>query len=595
MRLLLALASTLLLSLNLIGQSLPIQRAYSYHSLQFDAGGAVSTAYDPLSQRLFSVNAAEQKIDILKISDIAKSYRAGRIDLSNYGGKVNSVASHDNLVAVAMSNNFPQAAGKVVFFDTLGTYINQLTIGANPIKIAFSPSLQHFVTVNQGDPSDDYTSDPLGTISVINFVSGNAQSLSQSDITTIDFSRYDTTAYHPLIRVFGNNGQASFSEDMEPQGICFNNNGSKAFISLQENNALAIINLFPPSLDTIVGLGYKDHNVVDQGLDASDLKSGIDIRPHFNLFGMYQPDEIAWYSVAGSSYIVSANEGSGRNYGAYSEVERVNNVNLSPFTFNNSAQLQNDTVLGRLKVTTTLGKATNGIQHDSLFSFGTRSFSIWNEDGNLIWDSGDDFEQTLALLQASNFNSENNTNSSLKGRSDDSGPEPEAIALGQVDGKWYAFIGLNQMGGIMIYDIDNPQSPSFDSYILDRDFSKAANDTASGDLGPKHLLFIPANESPNGMALIIVSNEVSGNVSIYQVGQGIGLYEKENISPLEVYPNPSPGVFQLSHKATLRVYRADGSFVGEYSNQAQIDLSEEAAGLYLIKDEAGKALRIIKN
>ncbi len=594
MRYLLTLTAISLFSFNAFSQGLPVVRTYSYHTLQFNAGGSQNSSYEPLSQRLFSVNAAENKVEILKISDLEKSYRVGRIDVSSYGAKVNSVSTHDNLVAVTMSNNFPQASGKIVFFDTLGNYLNQLTVGPNPIKVRFSPSLQHFVTVNEGNPSDDYSSDPMGSLSVINFVSGNAQNLTQADVTTIDFSRYDTTAYDPLIRVFGNNGQASFSADMEPQGIGFNSNGSKAFVSLQENNALAIINLFPPSLDTIVALGFKDHNLSGQGLDASDQKASIDIAQQFNLFGMYQPDELACYEVNGSTYILSANEGSARDYSGYSEVERINNVNLSPFTFNNSSQLQNDTVLGRLKVTTTLGNKTNGIQHDSLFSFGTRSFSVWDENGQLVWDSGDEFEQNLALLQAANFNSDYDNNSSFKNRSDDMGPQPKAIAVGEVDGNWYAFIGLNRMGGIMIYNVNNPQAPSFDSYILDRDFSKSANDTASGDLGPKHILFIPATESPNGIALLAVSNEVSGNISLYQIGQGIGLSQFNDEQLLEVYPNPSKGIFHLSKAASLKVYRADGTLVGTFSGQDKIDLSQEASGLYLIKDASGKALRIIK-
>lgn len=584
------------LFLSIIGQSqsLPVLRTFSYHTLKFDQGGAEINAYEPLSKRLFSTNRAESKIDILSLRDIDKAALVGRIDLSNYGNEVNSVAVYENTVAVAMNNNFPQAAGKVVFFDTNGTYLNQLTVGAQPDMLTFSPSLQQLLVANEGEPSDDYTSDPIGSISVINFVSGNASNLSQSDISTIDFSRYDSLPYDPLIRVFGNNGNASFSQDMEPEFICFNSNGTKAYVSLQENNALAILSLFPPQLDTVIALGYKSHQVAGQGLDASDVKSSIAIQTHFNLFGLYQPDAIASYETGGQTYILSANEGDSRDYSGYSEEVRINNADLNPITFNNPTQLQNDTVLGRLKVTKTLGNKRNNIQHDSLFAFGGRSFSIWDDNGQLVWDSGDEFEQTLALLQANHFNSDHTNNTSFKSRSDDKGPEPEAIAVGQVDGVWYAFIGLERMGGIMIYNINNPAAPSFDSYILDRDFSKAATDTASGDLGPEGISFIPADKSPNGIALLAVSNEVSGNLTVYQLGQGIGVPELETQKTLSVYPNPSSGIFHFSEAETVKVFRQDGSLVGEFENCLEIDLSQEADGLYLLTDQQGHSLRIIK-
>ncbi len=585
----------LLSSLSLAqAQGLPVLKTFTYQSLKFDQGGTEINAFEPLSKRLFSTNGAESKIDIISLRDINKAGLVGRIDLSPYGGEVNSVAVYENTLAVAMNNNYPQAAGKIVFFDTLGNYINQLTVGAMPDMVTFSPSLQHILVANEGEPSDDYNADPIGSVSVINFVTGSAQNLNQSDVTNIDFTRYDTIAYDPLIRVFGNNGNASFSEDMEPEYICFNSNGSKAFVSLQENNALAIINIYPPELDTIVALGYKDHNQIGSGIDASDQKSSIDIKTHFNLFGLYQPDAIAWYEVGGNGYILSANEGDSRDYSAYSEEARINNVNLNPFTFNNSAQLQSDTVLGRLKVTTTLGNKSNGIQHDSLFAFGGRSFSIWDESGNLVWDSGDEFEQTLALLEPNNFNSNNDDNNSFKSRSDDKGPEPEAIAVGQVDGVWYAFIGLERMGGIMIYNIDDPNAPSFDSYILDRNFSQPANDTAAGDLGPEDISFIAADDSPNGIALLAVSNEVSGSLTVYQIGQGISLKEEALEEPVSVYPNPSHGVFNFSEARDVILYDAEGRKIGQYENSLQIDLSDQADGLYIIKDKSGHSLRIIK-
>lgn len=576
-------------------QGLAFERTYNYQSLKFDAGGAEINAYEPLSQRIFSSNAADDKVDILKIGDLRKSYRVGRIDLTPYSGKVNSLAVQGNVLAVALEANLPQSNGKVVFFDTNGVYLNQVVVGAMPDMICFTPSTQYILVANEGQPSDDYLADPLGTVSIIDFRSGSATALTQADVHSVDFTRYDTIPFDPSINIYGNNGLSSFSQDVEPEYIAIDSSSTKAYVSLQENNALAIIDIFTWSLDTVIGLGYKDHNIPSSGFDASDSSNTINIRTHFNVFGMYQPDAIQAFSKNGIEYIVSANEGDARDYSSYSEVERVKNVNLNPIIFNSPSTLQLDSVLGRLKVTTTLGNKRNGFVHDSLFTFGARSFSIWDTQGQLIWDSGDDFEQITAQAYAANFNSKNDDNNSRKGRSDDRGPEPEALALGKVDGVLYAFIGLEQMGGIMIYNLDNPLAPTFDSYILYRNFSVAANDTASSDLGPEHITFISADDSPNGIALLAISNEVSGNLSIYQVGQGIGIDEQLIENRVELYPNPSMGIFHLSEKQSLKVYNSKGQLVKEVENESQIDLSQEPAGFYTIINKAGNSLKVIKN
>jgi 2',3'-cyclic-nucleotide 2'-phosphodiesterase/3'-nucleotidase/5'-nucleotidase len=578
-----------------ISQGLSFERTYTYKTEKFNQGGTEVNGYEPISERVFSTNAAENKIDILKISDLRKSYRLGRIDLTPYSGVVNSLAVNGNVLAVALQANLPQSNGKVVFFDTNGTYLNQVVVGAMPDMICFTPSLQYILVANEGEPSDDYLSDPIGSVSIIDFRSGSASTLTQADVHSVDFTRYDTIPYDPSINIYGNNGLSSFSQDVEPEYITVDPTSTKAYVSLQENNALAVIDIFTFTLDTVLGLGYKDHSVSGNGFDASDSSSSINIKTHFNVFGMYQPDAIKAFSKNGNTYIASANEGEARDYSAYSEVRRINNVNLNPITFNSPSTLQLDSVLGRLNISTTLGNKRNGFVHDSLFTFGARSFSIWNDQGQLLWDSGDDFEQIIAQTYAANFNSTSDDNNSRKNRSDDKGPEPEALAIGEVDGALYAFIGLEKMGGIMIYNIDNPTAPTFDSYILYRDFSAPASDTAAGDLGPEHITFISSLNSPTGVALLAISNEVSGSLSIYQIGQSIGIDELAQNKKIDLYPNPSQGFFQISEKQNLKVYNSRGELIKEVKNENEIDLSNEASGFYTIINEAGHSLKVIKN
>lgn len=169
---------------------------------------------------------------------------------------------------------------------------------------------------------------------------------------------------------------------------------------------------------------------------------------------------------------------------------------------------------------TTEGDTDGDGDYDELYSFGTRSFSIWNADtGELIYDSGDDFEQiTAEQLGYDGFNN-NNTENKGDNRSDDKGPEPEALAVGEVNGHYYAFIGLERTGGIMMYNIDDPTAPEFVEYLLNRDLEVDIETDleSAGDLAPEGMAFVDAADSPTGNALLIVGNEVSGTTTVYEV------------------------------------------------------------------------------
>ncbi|MFM7576255.1 MAG: choice-of-anchor I domain-containing protein, partial [Microcystaceae cyanobacterium] len=134
----------------------------------------------------------------------------------------------------------------------------------------------------------------------------------------------------------------------------------------------------------------------------------------------------------------------------------------------------------------------------------------------LVYDSGDDFEQITGTFFPDYFNA-SNSNNNFDNRSDDKGPEPEGLVLGEIEGRSYAFIGLERIGGVMVYDVSNPQTPQFVQYLNNRNFSVATNSPEAGDLGPEGLTFIKAEESPNGKALLVVANEVSGTTTIYEI------------------------------------------------------------------------------
>ena len=258
------------------------------------------------------------------------------------------------------------------------------------------------------------------------------------------------------------------------------------------------------------------------GLDASDRDGKVNIR-QWPVKGLYLPDAIASYKVGPKTFLITVNEGDAREYDAFEEAIRVgdDDVILDPAVFPNEAVLKDNANLGRLNITTTMGKGPAGL-YTELFAFGTRSFSIWDVDGHLKYDSGDALERITAEAYPSNFNA-SNTNNDFDNRSDDKGPEPEGVVIGKVSGTPYAFIGLERIGGVVVFDISDPQAPKFVQYVNNRNFDvepetdDGEGDPRAGDLGPEGLLFISKEASPNGKPLLVVGNEISGTTTIYEI------------------------------------------------------------------------------
>ena len=153
---------------------------------------------------------------------------------------------------------------------------------------------------------------------------------------------------------------------------------------------------------------------------------------------------------------------------------------------------------------------------DKLFPFGARSFSIWSEDGRLVFDSGDELEQITAAAYPLNFNA-SNTNNTRDDRSDDKGPEPEGVTIAKLFGREYLFVMLERIGGVAVYELKGARAPEFVQYINMRNFAFAPGTGQAGDLGPEAARFISAESSPNRKPLLIVSNEVSGSLRVFEI------------------------------------------------------------------------------
>ncbi|MCD0504316.1 choice-of-anchor I family protein, partial [Bordetella petrii] len=549
-------------SLDLIGR---------YESGSYGVSAAEIPAYDAASRRAFVVNAQSGKIDVLDLSTPSAPAHLQTLDAEAVlaGAEINSVAVRGGLVAVAIQAPVKTDTGYVALYDAASlALLGSVPVGSLPDMLAFTPDGKTVLVANEGEPSDDYSIDPEGSVSVIDISNPASPSARLARFTDWNSKQGELRAQG--VRLVG--PRASVAQDIEPEYIAVDPDGTTAWIALQENNALARLNVADARITAILPLGAKDHSVEGNGLDVSDGdgNGAIDIRTWPGVKGLYMPDAIAAYSAGGATYVVTANEGDGRPWGednddywnwgrdasgtwlgwddtappppGFVDEFRVKHLvhsggfdrragddlppqlrQLAPgglldpavfaycgATATDPGDCREDEQLGRLTVTWTMGYKQNAdgspqlsadgrLVYDTLYAYGARSFSIRDADGKLVWDSGDQFERITAERYPDWFNS-GHDETLFDDRSDNKGPEPEGIALGKIGDKTYAFVGLERIGGIMVYDITDPAAPGFITYVNSRDFSvdSAADPGAAGDLGPEGLAFVPAADSPSG-------------------------------------------------------------------------------------------------
>ncbi|HEX2527970.1 MAG TPA: choice-of-anchor I family protein, partial [Geminicoccus sp.] len=494
-------------------------------------GGAEIVAHDPATQRLFITNAVDGTVDVVSIADAAAPERLFSIDMDQVieGGQVTSVAVKDGLVAVAVKNPDTNAQGFVALFDADGKYQGGAEVGVGPDHVTFTPDGTRVLTVNEGEPTDE--GDPISSVSVVDVSTPGQLKTS----TEVDFSAFDGKVdelRQAGVRLFPDKLP---SEDFEPEYLSVAPDGKTAMVTLQENNAVAILDLETKTFTDVEALGLKDHSQPGNGLDASDDDGQISI-VNWPVFGMYMPDNVASFQAGGATYYVIANEGDDRG-----EDERIKDLELDPTAFPNAGELQADEQLGRLGVSTIDGDTDGDGDHDVLQAYGGRSFSVLDSTGKIVFDSGDQFEQIIAKHLPDAFNSDNEEADSFDSRSDNKGPEPEGIVSGEVDGVPYAFVGMERVGGIMAFDLSDPTAPEFVSYINTRNFDAPVDSLEAGDNGPEGLTFISAENSPTGKPMIAVGHEVSGTTALYE------------FTPPTIEPPPTEENFslQLVHASDL--------------------------------------------
>jgi VCBS repeat-containing protein len=453
--------------------------------------GAEISAFDPASDRLFVTSAAG--LQVIDLSDPTSPTLLSTIAPTSDGATADAVTSvavnGSGVVAIAVPGADEQADGSVFFYNAAdSSFLGSVTVGALPDHVSFTPDGSRVLTANEGEPGGDPEVDPVGSISIVDLSGG----VGSATVSTADFTAFDGS--EDQLRAAGvkiSTGK-SVSVDVEPEYLTVAPDGSVAVVTLQENNAVAIVDIASATVVDILPLGYKDHSAVNAAIDPTNNSPDAFALGNFPVRGLYQPDAIANYLVGSDLYFVTANEGDARD----AEETDIQSVTLDSTVFPNAASLQDPGSAGELGITDLVGDPDGDGDFDALYSFGGRSFSIWNEAGDLVFDSGDVLARAADALGLY-----------PDGRSDNKGTEPEGVVLGEVDGQTYAFIGLERANATMVFDVTDPSN-----VVL----TQVLNDV--NDVSPEGLTFISTADSPNDSPLLVVSNEVSTSLRVYSLG-----------------------------------------------------------------------------
>lgn len=433
-----------------------------------------------------------------------------------------SVACSGELVAAAWAAKDKSAVGALWLYDaTTLASLGEFPAGHHPDMATFTPDGRLLLAANEGEPAHDYSVDPPGSITLVDLAGESGA----PTVRQVGFARFNAQ-WRQLHRSgvllqdksTGHGVRpTSVEEDLEPEYLAVGSDSQRVWATLQENNAIAEIDLQQMEVTAVLPLGMKDFSGRDNaapstGLDPSDRDGGPSI-DRWPIRGLYQPDAIAVVRQEGEEYLITANEGDPRAYLEFNEGVPAGTIS----NWDSHAPgrlLLGEHQLGRLEVFASLGDADNDGDADELIAFGARSFAIWRAQRGqleLVYESGNELERRTSILAPDRFNSNGNAPESADFRSPFRGPEPEGLAVGRVDGGRILFVGLERQGGVLAYEISDLTAPVFCGYLPPGESNGIA------DAAPEGLLFVSATQSPVDEPLLIVSYEASGTVAVYRL------------------------------------------------------------------------------
>ena len=466
--------------------------------------GAEISAFDPVHDRAYVTSTLG--LQVINLSNPSAPTLITNLDLtaapySFATTDITSVAVHGSVIAIALPDALKINPGKVVFLSAVDySLLGSVVVGSLPDHLTFSPDGTKVLTANEGE-FDPGTTQANGSVSIIDLSSGVAS----ATVNTVDFTSYngqETTLRTAGVRLVPG---ATASEDLEPEYLSVSADGTKAMVTLQEANSVALLDLATATFTAIVPLGHKDFSTLFADFSDRDNAAGTGIAPLLRkgnpVKGMYMPDAIASFESAGQTYYVIANEGDDRNdFLSSAETTTVGAVDLDNTIFPDEVALKTNARLGRLVIcgaTGMNGDTDSDGDIDEILSYGGRSFSILNSSGAMVYDSGDLLDRAVMGLGTPSFDD---------ARSDNKGSEPEGVTIGSINGRTYAFICLERARSVIAADITNPTQVEIAGF--------ASNST---DRNPESSVFVSAANSPSGTALLLVTNETSNTFTTYEV------------------------------------------------------------------------------
>ena len=443
------------------------------------------------------------------------------------------------MVAVAWVDTASLAnPGWISFHDSNGALLGGgvsdiYPVGPSPRSLSFSEDGSWLVVACAGE-GEYAVSDPKGEVVCVN-VSPYTQLGDLSTVTSYafpldhdgaltmggGFSRTDAGVY--------GGSDAALAYQLEPSHVAITPDESRAYVNCQVNNAIVEVvldNVITPGTGVIAGVyGYGTRDMSATGFDGKDDGSAIVETSTEDVLAWYQPGDIEIISDGITTLLLTANEGR----------PSVDGSGADDVIASTSAEFNG------LLIDSEYGFGATGVPSQPSFIYGARSFSIWNITTGgaptLWYDSGPTIEQTLATLMPDYANSTEKDYNSGDDASISRGPQPSGITHGLVNNKDVVIVALEQMGGSMIFNLNewtNPAtiSASYQSYATNRDFQNPAMDQCNfNHLGAEDVYFLPSVVTSytgvtgvnEGYDAILVSNDESGSLTLFSLESNLDI------------------------------------------------------------------------
>ena len=501
-------------------------------------GSAEIATFHAGSKRIFATNGVKNSIDVFDISDVANPTKVASVSLAPYGNDVTSVAAGKDVVVavVNVSDKFSATGvptttnGKIVVFDTDGKVLSAPDVlGVLPDSVTFAPDGTTALVAIEGQPvcakddpattekeSADYSkaSDPVGGVSVVDLTDPTAPVVRFAgfDKFTVAQMRAKGIAVSAVVN--------DVSKDFEPEFVTAVDNKT-AYVTIQEANAIGKLNIKTATFES-VSRAFEG-NLSKVARDTSDKDSGAGPRTYKNVVAASQPDAIAGFKFGYGNYYLTANEGDAREYTCLNDDLRAASLKVDPRRFPDWKAMSATTALGRAKVNPNIGDRDGDGDIDTIHLRGANSTTMYH-NGAFVWDSADLLDQIqTSAFGVANINGAHSLSADKstmnyvgQDRSDDKGSEPEGVAVGMVGERRIAILGLERMTALVVFDITDPRAPVFQEWLQMLP-TKATPAKDVKHWSPEGIVFVPADKSPSGKALIITSYELSGSLSIHEI------------------------------------------------------------------------------